>query len=208
MYAPLAPQAQHRIRQSLRAALPGVGSAHLAEALAAALGFRTSVALKTRSMEALPGASADADPQTFSDRLASLGYAVPVEAAAALLQGAIKAEERSDEMARAIFSRLVSNAVSQNMLDMRIMTKGSNTILQQRFEGQASFDEPLALEVGGRIIPAVRAMCTNNQVAGPFMRTTVLRERLELTDKLIGLHLQFGATPDGPYLLINPMRLN
>ncbi|NUB04596.1 hypothetical protein FW320_00090 [Azospirillum sp. Vi22] len=65
-------------KRSLRADLPAVGSSHLSEALAAALGSRTGITLATRMREdgAEMPSLATLDQAAFAARLADLGHRV------------------------------------------------------------------------------------------------------------------------------------
>ncbi len=209
MYAPLAPRAQHRIRQSLRAALPGVGSARLAEALAAGLGFRTSVSLKTHCASALPGAWADADAEAFAVRLAELGHAVPAAAATAVLTGALEAEKGSRDWNVAGFCRVIRDAVAGDALDIRLTTHGEDAVMRVRPRGHAEHGPAVVLAGGAGIIPAARAVsCDARDEGGPYYAVSVRRESLELPEEITGLRLQFGATSDGPYLTVLFRRLH
>jgi hypothetical protein len=66
------------VKLELRANLPQVASAHLTEALAAALGFRTNAALRTAiaaELERLPS-TAFGDAESLNRRLSEFGYAI------------------------------------------------------------------------------------------------------------------------------------
>jgi hypothetical protein len=65
------------VKMALRRSIPGIRSAHLTEALAAALGFKTNAALRATIAQEKdrPPMLVEAEPKRFTIRLAELGHA-------------------------------------------------------------------------------------------------------------------------------------
>lgn len=169
MYLALQHHALRRIRFGLRQSLPGIPSSHLAEALAAAMGFRTAIALKAAEREAAGGTRIQVDLSRFASRLDDLGHRVPRGQSVEALISATESDDTVEGVPRDLAGHGFTRAQIRHLSEAARFSYGILAVGGSMRHGKTTLLNRLLRDVMAGLHPKAQALLLRED-AGPKPR--------------------------------------
>jgi type II secretory ATPase GspE/PulE/Tfp pilus assembly ATPase PilB-like protein len=201
MHSPLSVVSLRRMRFGLRKRLPAAKAAHISEALAAALGFGSGIALRQASDAARPGASAEARADLFASRLAALGCREEGENLRAALLAVQEAEDQTVHGKQVRLMRLIAEAAEGHASDVHVTVDQGGAKARIRWEH--GMGPAVEIPGGSGLVDAAWAMSTGRQRPSDHgyevFRLDAAKAALPAGAEAV--RLQFGPIHGGAYLI-------